>query len=146
VSVRHKRPNGQERFEGLTMTRFKRIVSRRACAAFLAAAAVLGAAATTQASTPYDGNWQVTIRASNGECRTSSIPLRIHNGSVAYNGYIPVNVSGSVGGSGSVTVNVRGGGQSASGSGTLSGNSGSGTWSGGSAANSCSGTWSARKA
>jgi hypothetical protein len=86
------------------------------------------------------------IRASNGECRTSSIPLRIQNGSVAYNGYIPVNVSGSVGGSGSVTVSVKGGGQSANGSGTLQGNSGAGTWSGGSSNNSCSGTWSARKA
>jgi hypothetical protein len=128
------------------MTRFKRILSRRARAAILATAAVVGAAATTQASTPYDGNWNVVIRASNGECKTSSIPLRIRNGSVAYNGYVPVNVSGSVADSGSVTVSVRGGGQSASGSGTLSGNSGSGTWSGGSPANSCSGTWSARKA
>jgi hypothetical protein len=124
------------------MTRFKRTFSHRACVAVLAATAVLGAAAATQASTPYDGNWNVVIRAGNGECKTSSIPLRIQNGSVAYNGYVPVSVSGSVGGSGSVTVSVSGGGRSASASGTLSGNSGSGSWSGG----ACSGTWSARKA
>lgn len=124
------------------MTHFKRTFSRRAGAAVLAAAAILGAAATTQASTPYDGNWNVVIRASNGECKTSHIPLRIQNGSVAYNGYIPVSVSGSVGGSGSVTVSVSGGGRSANGFGVLSGSSGSGTWSGG----ECSGTWSARKA
>ena len=128
------------------MTTFKRNLSRRAVAAVLAAAGILGAAVAVHASTPYDGNWHVTIRASNGECRTSSIPLRIRNGSVGYNGYIPVSVSGSVGGSGSVTVRVSGGGQSASASGALSGASGSGTWSGGSSGNTCSGTWSARKA
>jgi hypothetical protein len=131
--------------QGLTMTRFKLTVLTRVRVAVLATAAVLGAAATTQASTPYDGNWNVVIRASNGECRTSHIPLRIQNGSVAYNGYVPVSVSGSVGGSGSVTVSVSGGGRSASGSGVLSGTSGSGTWRGGSADNACSGTWSARK-
>jgi len=132
--------------QGPTMTRFKRNLSRRAIAAVLAAAGILGAAVAVHASASYDGNWHVTIRASNGECRTSSIPLRIQNGSVAYNGYIPVNVSGSVGGSGSVTVKVSGAGQSASASGALQGDAGSGTWSGGSSGTSCSGTWSARKA
>ena len=67
------------------MTRFKHTFSRRTCVAVLAATAVLGAAVATQASTPYDGNWNVVIRAGNGECKTSSIPLRIQNGSVAYN-------------------------------------------------------------
>jgi hypothetical protein len=138
-------PEWAEDTQGLTMTYFKRTFSHRAFAAVLATVAVLGVT-TTQASTPYDGNWSVVIRANNGECKTSQIPLRIQNGSVAYNGYIPVSVSGSVGGSGSVTVSVSGGGRSANGSGVLSGNSGSGTWTGGSSANACSGTWSARKA
>jgi hypothetical protein len=108
------------------------------------AASVLGAAATVKASMPYDGRWNVAINSSEADCRTA-IPLRIENGRVGYNGYVPVNVSGSVGGNGAVTVSVSGGGRRASASGQLSGNSGSGTWSGSSSANKCNGTWTASR-
>src|SRR5262245_26148213 len=110
----------------------------------LVAASVLGAAATVKASMPHDGRWNVAINSSDADCRTA-IPLRIENGRVGYNGYVPVNVSGSVGGNGAVTVSVNGGGRRASASGQLSGNSGSGTWSGSSADNKCHGTWTAAR-
>jgi hypothetical protein len=112
----------------------------------LAAACLLNAAAA-KAGTAYDGNWSVVIQSSSSECRTSQLALRIENGMLEYDGYVPVRVSGSVGDNGAVTVRVRGGGRSASGAGHLSGNSGWGTWSGGSSSAACSGTWTAfRKA
>jgi hypothetical protein len=117
----------------------------RAAAVALAAVCLVGAAATTNASSAYDGNWSVMIRSANSECTGSHLPLRIENGAVAYNGYVPVSVSGSVAGDGSVTVRVSGGARSASGSGQLSGNSGSGTWSGSASSTACSGTWTAQR-
>jgi hypothetical protein len=113
----------------------------RAVAAVVLATAAFGAAATAEAASAYDGKWSVTIRASGSECRTTYVPLKIENGSVGYNGYVPVSVSGSVGGNGAVRVSVSGGGQQANASGQLSGNSGSGTWRGG----DCSGTWTASR-
>jgi len=136
-----------EQTQGLIMTYAMHKRGTRVIVGALAAAAVLGAAATVKASTAYDGRWNVAIHSSDADCRSSAIPLKIENGHVGYNGYVPVSVSGSVGGNGSVTVNVSGGGRSASASGQLSGNSGSGTWSGSSSANKCAGTWTAyRKA
>ena len=79
------------------------------------------------------------------ECRAGAIPLKIENGSVGYNGYVPVRVSGSVAGNGAVTVRVSSGGRNASGSGHLSGDSGTGTWSGSASDTSCSGTWTAHR-
>ena len=118
--------------------------SIRALAGALAAASVLGAAATVKAGGAYDGRWNVVIQSNSAECR-SSVALKIENGTVGYSGYIPVSVSGSVTGSGAVHVRVSSGGRSASGSGQLSGNSGSGTWSGSASATSCSGTWTAHR-
>jgi hypothetical protein len=113
----------------------------RAMAAVVLATAVFGAATASKAASAYDGNWRVTIRGSGSDCRTTHVPLRIENGAVGYNGYLPANVSGSVGGNGAVRVSVSGGGQQANASGHLSGNSGSGTWRGG----NCSGSWSASR-
>ena len=107
---------------------------------------MLGAAASVKASTAYDGRWNVAIHSSDAECRTGAIPLKIENGHVEYYGYVPVSVSGSVGGNGSVTVRVNGGGRSADASGRLSGDSGSGTWSGNSSSNNFAGTWTASRA
>jgi hypothetical protein len=111
----------------------------------LAVVAMLGAAATVNAGTAYDGRWNVAIHSGDADCRTSPIPLRIENGSIGYNGYVPVSVSGSVGGNGAVTVRVSGGGRSANASGQLSGNSGAGTWSGSASSTTCSGTWTASR-
>ena len=121
-------------------------VCMRALGAMLVATAVSGTAPATKAGGAYDGKWSVSIRASGGgECKSTSIPLKIENGGIAYAGYVPVSVSGSVGGNGAVRVNVSGGGRSANGSGHLSGNSGSGTWSGTAASAACSGTWTASR-
>jgi hypothetical protein len=117
----------------------------RVCVGVLAAASVLGAAATSRAGSAYDGRWNVVINSSSAECRAGAIPLKIENGSVGYNGYVPVRVSGSVSGNGAVTVRVSTGGRNASGSGHLAGDSGTGTWSGSASATSCSGTWTAHR-
>lgn len=112
----------------------------------LAAASVLAAAATSRAGSAYDGRWNVVINSPSAECRAGALPLKIENGSLGYNGYVPVRVSGSVAGNGAVTVRVSSGGRSASGSGQLSGDSGNGTWSGSAAETSCAGTWTAQRA
>ena len=117
----------------------------RAIAGALVATAVVGAAASVKASTAYDGRWNVAINSSDAECRTGAIPLKIENGHVGYYGYVPVSVSGSVGGNGAVNVRVSGGGRSANASGQLSGDFGSGTWSGNSSSNKCAGTWTASR-
>jgi len=130
--------------QGLTMTFSTRKFGIRILAGIVAAAAVFGAAATSKASGAYDGRWNVVINSSNAACKVS-LPLKIENGRVGYNGYVPVNVSGSVGGNGAVTVSVSSGGRSANGSGHLAGNSGSGTWSGSAASSACSGTWTASR-
>src|SRR5262245_36800677 len=118
----------------------------RTLGALLVAGSVFGASAVTKASSAYDENWSVNIQSSNGDCKGSRLPLRIDNGKLGYSGYIPVSVSGSVCGNGSVSVNLKGGGRSAHASGQLSGNSGSGTWTGSSASSNCSGTWTASRA
>ena len=117
----------------------------RICAGVLAATSVLGVAATSRAGSAYDGRWNVVINSGSAECRAGAIPLKIENGSVGYNGYVPVRVSGSVAGNGAVTVRVSSGGRNASGSGHLSGDSGTGTWSGSASDTSCSGTWTAHR-
>jgi|SRR5215470_17286312 len=121
-------------------------ICARALGVMLVATAVSGTAPATKAGGAYDGNWNVVIQASGGgECKSTHLPVRINNGSVAYNGYLPASVSGSVGGNGAVRVNVSGGGSRANGSGHLTANSGSGTWTGGSSSSSCSGTWTASR-
>ena|SRR5689334_12517679 len=112
----------------------------------VAAACVLGVAATGRAATAYDGRWNVVITSPSAECRAGAIPLKIENGTVGYSGYIPLSVSGRVAGNGAVTVRLASGGRSASGSGQLTGNTGAGTWSGSASATSCSGTWTAHRA
>jgi hypothetical protein len=114
--------------------------------ALVVAGSLLGASVTGKAASAYDGNWSVSIQAGNGDCKASHLPLKIDNGKLGYNGYVPVSVSGSVGGNGSVSVSLKAGGRSARASGQLSGNSGSGTWTGSSASSSCSGTWTASRA
>jgi hypothetical protein len=145
-AVRPERAAEARQTKGLTMSYSIRTMCVRALGICLVAGSVLGAAATSKASSAYDGTWSVTIQASNGDCKTSHLPLKIDNGKVGYNGYVPVSVSGSVGGNGAVSVNLRGGGRTARGSGHLSGNSGSGTWTGSSSSSNCSGTWSASRA
>jgi hypothetical protein len=128
------------------MSNSMQTIFTRTLGALLVAGSVFGAAASTKASSAYDGNWRVSIQPRDGDCQASQIPLKIDNGRLGYSGYVPVSVSGSVGGNGSVSVSVKAGSRSARGSGQLSGNSGSGTWTGGSASSACSGTWTASRA
>jgi hypothetical protein len=94
----------------------------------------------------FDGRWSVVIITDAGSCdRAYRYGVRIQGGRVSYAGDASVSFSGTVSNDGRVSVSVRAGSQSASGSGRLSGNSGGGTWSGASPNNRCSGTWEAER-
>jgi hypothetical protein len=116
------------------------------CSAGLAVAALLLAAPSAQARTPYDGTWSVLIVTQKGDCdRAYRYPVKIVNGVVSYAGEASFNVAGRVVGAGNVRVSVSRGQARADGSGRLSGASGSGSWSGRSSGASCSGTWTAER-
>jgi hypothetical protein len=110
----------------------------------IAARAVLLALAfvTTPAAadtSSFDGSWSVKIITQRGSCNSgASLPIRVTHGSVASD---VVKVSGQVGSSGMMSVNVGDGLKRASGVGRLSDQTGSGTWKGG----PCSGIWTAQK-
>ena len=77
-----------------------------------------------------------------GTCdRAYRYPIRISGGTMLNEGSSPVTINGRVAGTGSVSVTVSRGAQSATGSGRLSGNIGIGTW----RAAECSGTWEAER-
>jgi hypothetical protein len=115
-------------------------------AAFLAAAAIVGASSTALAQKSFDGAWSVLIVTERGECdRAYRYGVRIAGGRILYDGEAGVSFTGSVGRDGRLTAFVSRGSQSASGSGRLSGNQGEGTWSGKSATGQCSGRWEAER-
>jgi hypothetical protein len=92
----------------------------------------------------FDGNWSVQIMTQRGACSAGvRIGVDIRNGVFYSSGGF--DISGSVAGNGATRVRVSAGGQSASASGRLSGNSGSGTWRGVSSDGPCSGSWSASR-
>jgi hypothetical protein len=118
--------------------------------AIAAAIAIAGTIAATViiASTPsfavprYDGLWSVSIVTEKGDCdRGYRYPVRISNGMLGNAGDAVFTITGRVGGAGTITVTVSGGGRSATGSGRLAGNMGIGSWIGG----SCSGSWTAER-
>jgi hypothetical protein len=97
------------------------------------------------ARTPFDGNWSVLIATDAGTCdRGYRYALHIVNGRITYDDP-SFNISGHVDGRGHVSVSVGAGGQQASGSGQLSGDSGQGMWSGRSSTSQCSGHWEAQR-
>jgi hypothetical protein len=114
--------------------------------AFWAATLALPWTATqAQARGPYDGNWSVLIVTDSGTCdRAYRYALKIADGRVFYDDP-SFNVSGHVDARGNVSVGVSAGGQSANGSGHLSGNYGDGRWSGRSSTSACSGHWEAER-
>jgi hypothetical protein len=84
----------------------------------------------------------VSIVTERGDCDPGyRYPIRISNGLLANAGDAVFTISGKVGTSGAITVQLSGGGKSASGSGRLAGNIGNGSWTGG----SCSGSWTAER-
>ena len=108
----------------------------------LSVAAVLGAASPATSAPNYDGLWSVVIVTEKGTCdRAYRYPIRIAHGSVLNAGDSVVNISGKVGGNGTLTVTVSHGNKSATGSGRLSGTAGAGSWKGG----DCAGTWEAER-
>ena len=112
------------------------------------AAALLGDVCTSSIAAPrisgssYDGTWSVAIYTLRGTCSSVRVAVRIVGGRV-YSEDQSYQSNGAVGANGVVRVSVAGAGQSASGSGRLSGNSGAGRWS--SSRGECSGTWSAAR-
>src|SRR5580700_1140780 len=90
----------------------------------------------------YDGTWSVAIYTQRGACGSVRVAVRIVGGRV-YSEDQSYQANGGVGANGVVRVSVAGAGQSASGSGRLSGNSGAGRWR--SSRGECSGTWSAAR-
>jgi hypothetical protein len=97
------------------------------------------------ARTPFDGSWSVLIATDAGTCdRGYRYALHIVNGRISYDDP-SFNISGHVDARGHVNVSVSAGGQQASGSGQLSGDSGQGTWSGRSSTSLCSGHWEAQR-
>jgi hypothetical protein len=104
------------------------------------------AAAPSADAASFDGPWSVVVITKNGPCDQSyRYGVMIRGSSVSYLGGGAVSVSGRVSRSGQVSVNVSAGGQSAAGSGRLSGSRGGGTWRGQGAQGSCSGVWSATR-
>jgi hypothetical protein len=120
-------------------------MSKRIILLVAALAASLSATAQAPAAMPFDGVWSVLIVTDAGSCdRGYRYALRIVDGRVTYDDP-SFNVSGRVDARGNVRVTVSAGGQQASGSGRLSGDSGDGRWSGRSSTSQCSGHWEAER-
>jgi hypothetical protein len=111
----------------------------------MAAAAMLVAAIpfTARAANSYDGNWSVTIMTQTGNCPSSlRYAVRVAKGRV-YGDDQSYDVNGSVASNGATRVTVSEKGQSASGTGRLSGNAGAGRWR--TSTGQCSGQWTAAR-
>jgi hypothetical protein len=105
----------------------------------------LCASSHAMARTPFDGAWSVLIVTDRGTCdRAYRYALRIADGRVSYDDP-SFSVSGHVDARGNVSVGVSAGGQSANGSGRLTGDYGDGHWSGRSSTSACSGHWEAER-
>jgi hypothetical protein len=123
-------------------------VQRSAILGSIAAISLLSAlpgALPATARGAFDGNWSVLVVTQHGGCdQAYRYAIHIVNGRVTYDDS-SFNVSGSVDANGRVRVNISAGGQGASGSGQLSGNSGQGQWRGQSSNSGCSGYWQAER-
>ena len=110
----------------------------------MAAAAVLVAAIPFAArAANYDGAWSVTIMTQAGNCPSSlRYSVRVAKGRV-YGDDQSYDVNGSVAANGATRVTVSEKGQSASGTGRLSGNAGAGRWR--TSTGECSGQWTAAR-
>jgi hypothetical protein len=111
----------------------------------MAAAAALFAAipSAARAANSYDGNWSVTIFTQAGNCPSSlRYGVRVARGRV-YGDDQSYQVNGSVAPNGATRVTVSEQGQSASGTGRLSGNAGAGRWR--TSTGQCAGQWTAER-
>jgi len=111
-------------------------------AAAIAAALVATIPFTARAAN-YDGAWSVTIITQAGNCPSSlRYGVRVARGRVYADGQ-SYQVNGSVAANGATRVTVSEQGQSASGTGRLSGNGGAGRWR--TSTGQCSGQWTAER-
>jgi hypothetical protein len=110
----------------------------------MAAAAVLVAAIPSAApAANYDGAWSVTIITQTGNCPSSlRYGVRVVRGRVLGDDQ-SYQVNGTVAANGATRVTVSEKGQSASGTGRLSGNAGAGRWR--TSTGECSGQWTAER-
>src|SRR2546430_14047051 len=118
--------------------------SIRAVTLAMAFAVSACAVAPSAVAASFDGPWSVVVVPKSGRCAQSyRYGVMIRGGNVTYMGGGAVSVSGRVSKSGQVSVSVSAAGNSAIGSGRLSGGHGGGTWRGHGASGACSGVWSA---
>jgi hypothetical protein len=111
----------------------------------LAFGMLIGGVSAASAASTFDGSWNVSVRSGLAKCEAGTqLALRVENGKVSYSAG-DVVVSGQVDERGHIRVNIRNGGQGASGSGHLTGTKGVGTWRGQRAAVLCSGSWEAQR-
>ena len=111
----------------------------------MAAAAVLVATIpfAARAANVYDGAWSVTIYTQFGDCPSSlRYGVRVARGRV-FGDDQSYQVNGSVAANGATRVTVSEQGQSASGTGRLSGNAGAGRWR--TSTGQCAGQWTAER-
>ena len=111
----------------------------------MAAAAVLVAAIplAARAASSFDGMWSVTIMTQAGNCPSSlRYAVRVAKGRV-YSDDQSYQANGTVAANGATRVTVSEKGQSASGTGRLSGNAGAGRWR--TRTGECSGQWTAQR-
>jgi hypothetical protein len=107
-----------------------------------AAGCLIASFSFAQASSAYDGSWDLRFMTQRGACDpTYNFLVNINNGVVTHPNL--VRFRGRVTRSGAVRASVTVQDKFASGSGRLSTNSGRGTWSGYSGSARCSGYWTA---
>jgi hypothetical protein len=111
--------------------------------AMAAAAALVAAIPSAAPAANYDGAWSVTIITQAGNCPSSlRYGVRVARGRV-YGDDQSYQVNGTVAANGATRVMVSEKGQSASGTGRLSGNTGAGRWR--TSTGECSGQWTAER-
>jgi hypothetical protein len=112
-------------------------------AAAIAVAFVATIPFAARAANSYDGNWTVTIMTQSGNCPSSlRYGVRVARGRVYADGQ-SYQVNGTVAPNGATRVTVSEQGQSASGTGRLSGNAGAGRWR--TSTGQCAGQWTAER-
>jgi hypothetical protein len=112
-------------------------------AATIAAALVATIPFAARAANSYDGMWTVTIMTQSGTCPSSlRYGVRVDRGRVLADGQ-SYQVNGTVAPNGATRVTVSEQGQSASGTGRLSGNAGAGRWR--TSTGQCAGQWTAAR-
>jgi hypothetical protein len=110
----------------------------------IAASCLVALVSVAQASSAYDGSWDLRFVTQRGACDpTYNFSVNITDGVVTHPNL--VKFSGHVVRSGAVHASVTVPDKYASGSGRLSSNSGRGSWSGYSGGARCSGYWTAQR-